>query len=209
MSDDPQYPAATPAAQPAPAAQPPVYAPPPAYVAPAAPPASYPSAGYPQAGYPQAGYPQVANPQTSYPQSAYGALSPAYPPPRRRSGALGLTALLVALAAVVIATIVGGVAAANVGPQFGIAAGRPSVDGSMDLSYLSPVRSWVLAGEVSFWVGTLAGIAALVMGIIAIATRRGRGAGIGAVIVAALGPFAFTLVVFVLLTTTAATTISG
>ena len=57
------------------------------------------------------------------------------------------------------------------------------------------MRDWVLMGEVSFWVGTAIGVWALVQGIIAIVKGRGRGAGIAAVVIAALGPIAFGAVV--------------
>jgi hypothetical protein len=59
------------------------------------------------------------------------------------------------------------------------------------------VRDLVLWAEIGFWTGTALGVAALVMGIIAIVTRRGRGFGIAAVIVAAVGPVIYgTIVAF-------------
>jgi hypothetical protein len=64
-----------------------------------------------------------------------------------------------------------------------------------DWSILTPVRDWVLMGEIAFWAGTAIGIWALVQGIVAIATRRGRGAGIAAVVIAAVGPLIFGAVV--------------
>ena len=59
------------------------------------------------------------------------------------------------------------------------------------LALLSPVRTLVLWAEIGFWAGTVLGIWALIQGIVAIATRRGRGQGIAAVVIAALGPIAY------------------
>ncbi len=59
------------------------------------------------------------------------------------------------------------------------------------LALLSPVRGLVLWAEIGFWAGTVLGLWALVQGIVAIATRRGRGQGIAAVIVAAAGPILY------------------
>lgn len=59
------------------------------------------------------------------------------------------------------------------------------------LGFLSPVREWVLLGEVSFWIGTGLGIWAIIQGVVAIATGRGRTAAIVAVVVAVLGPVIF------------------
>jgi hypothetical protein len=53
------------------------------------------------------------------------------------------------------------------------------------------VREQVLMGEVSFWLGTLAGVAAIVLGIMAIVKRAGRAWGITALILGVLGPVVF------------------
>ncbi len=50
--------------------------------------------------------------------------------------------------------------------------------------------------ELSFWAGTVFGIAAIVLGIIAIRRKQGRGAGIAALIVAVLGAVIFFVAVF-------------
>ncbi|HKP08518.1 MAG TPA: hypothetical protein VJU58_14790, partial [Microbacterium sp.] len=119
----------------------------------------------------------------------------ASPAPAKRSGVLGLTALVLALVATVGASLVGAIASFNIG----VGAGREVVSrpftGDFDWGVLAPVRDWVLLGEVSFWAGTVLGVWALVQGIVAIITARGRGAGIAAVIIAALGPIAFGAVV--------------
>jgi hypothetical protein len=78
-----------------------------------------------------------------------------------------------------------------------IAAEPMSID--FDWSVLSPVRDWVLLGETAFWVGTVLGLWALVQGIVALVTGRGRGAGIGAVVLAVTAPIAFVIAVNVFL----------
>ena len=65
---------------------------------------------------------------------------------------------------------------------------------SDDLSLLSPARDQVLWAELSFWLGTILGIAAIVLGIIAIAKKKGRGAGIAALVVAVVGVVLFFIV---------------
>lgn len=52
----------------------------------------------------------------------------------------------------------------------------------------------MLWAELSFWFGTVLGIAAIVVGIIAIAKKKGRGAGIAALIVAVLAAVIFFIV---------------
>lgn len=124
------------------------------------------------------------------PAPVYGAGAPA-----RRSSALGLIALALALVATVGAGIMGAIASYRIGLGAGREITLRTFDADFDWSILSPVRDWVLLGEVSFWVGTALGVWALVQGIVAIVTARGRGAGIAAVIVAALGPIVFGAVV--------------
>ena len=65
-----------------------------------------------------------------------------------------------------------------------------------DLSFLSPVREWVLLGEIAFWGGTVLGIWAIVQGIVAVAKRRGLGTGIAAIVVAVVAIFIFGTVVY-------------
>ena len=146
-----------------------------------------PPAGYvPPSGYaPPAGY-----------AVAPGAASPVYgSPPARRSSMLGVVALVIALVATVGASISGAIASYRIGLGAGREITARTFDADFDWSILTPVRDWVLLGEVSFWAGTALGVWALVQGIVAIVTARGRGAGIAAVIVAALGPIAFGAVV--------------
>ncbi len=104
---------------------------------------------------------------------------------------MGIVALVAAVAAMVGASIAGGIAAFSVGLGTGGQMSAQPLAGDFDWSILSPVRDAVLAGEVSFWIGTVLGLWALVQGTIAIVRGSGRGFGIAAVLVAALGPIAF------------------
>jgi hypothetical protein len=185
--------------------------PPGAWTPPAAPPFG-PPAGADAAGQ-AAGGPQGVPPGWSAPPAgaygpppgyappvgyavAPGAAAPAYgSPPARRSSALGVVALVLALVATVGASILGAIASYRIGLGAGREITARTFDTDFDWSILTPVRDWVLLGEVSFWVGTALGVWALVQGIVAIVTARGRGAGIAAVIVAALGPIVFGAVV--------------
>ncbi|MDI6944100.1 hypothetical protein QMO46_11405 [Microbacterium barkeri] len=102
------------------------------------------------------------------------------------SAALGRVALLLALVALVGGTLVIGVCCFLVGVQ----AGRTDFAAAteFDWSLLTPVRDAVLTGEITAWVATSLGVWALIQGIVAIARRRGRGAGIAAVVIAAVAP---------------------
>ncbi len=155
------------------------------------PPASYgPPVQYGQpAQYEQP--PQYAQPGPYAPP--YVAPSPpvAQPMPQPPgSPLLGVIALVLAVLAAVGASILGAVAAW----QVGVGAARELTTrtaADIDWSVLTPVRDWVLLGEISFWAGTVLGTAALVLGIIAIVKNRGRAAGIVAVVLAGLGPILF------------------
>lgn len=115
-----------------------------------------------------------------------------------RSALLGVLALLAALIAFVVAPILGGIAGYAVGLHLPLD-GIEGMDESTVLRSLSPARTEVLWGEIGFWAGTLAGITGVVLGIVAIAQRRGRALGIVAVILAALGVVAYVLVLLVAL----------
>lgn len=107
---------------------------------------------------------------------------------------LGVSALIVALAGVIAATLVSSFAGFEAARGAVAHAGLSSLDSleylsdDQALALLSPVRARVLWGEIGFWAGGLLGVWAIVQGIVAIATRRGRGPGIAAVVVAAAGP---------------------
>ncbi|MFJ6550089.1 hypothetical protein [Microbacterium sp. NPDC091676] len=160
--------------------------PPPAY--PSAPPAPYPPA------YPSA--PPAAPPGAyQVPVGGYAAPSGTYTAPDaapKPSGFLGLLALGLSILAAVVMPIIGGVSAFEVGHR--IPQGFSGSTG--DLGFLSPARDQVLWTELSFWAGTVLGIAAIVLGIIAIRRKQGRGAGIAALIVAVLGAIIFFVAVF-------------
>ncbi|WP_349427969.1 hypothetical protein [Microbacterium sp. LWS13-1.2] len=135
-------------------------------------------------------------PPAGYAAAPVAASAPVYgAPPARRSGVLGVVALALALVATVGASLVGAIASYRIGLGAGRQITAGALDTDFDWSILAPVRDWVLLGELSFWVGTALGIWALVQGVVAIVTPRGRGAGIAAVIVAALGPIIFGAVV--------------
>lgn len=157
-------------------ALPPGYVPPPGFSSPAPP---TPSPGY---GTTVAGPPATA--------SGYPPLGATYAAPRRRR-TLGVVALVLALLAAVGASIFAALASFNIGLGTGREIAMRALDADFDWSILTPVRDWVLLGEISFWAGTILGITALVLGIVAIVTRRGRGPGIAAVVIAALGPVVF------------------
>lgn len=143
----------------------------------------------PPVGYaPPAGYPTA-------PPAGTAPGSPAPGSPAPRSSVLGFTALALALVATVGASLVAAIASFNIGLGAGREVASRPFTGEFDWAVLAPVRDWVLWGEVSFWVGTAIGVWALVQGIVAVVTARGRGAGIAAVVVAALGPVAFGAVV--------------
>jgi len=134
----------------------------------------------------------------------YGQLIQA-PAPKQRSG-LGVVALILALAAAVAATAVLAIASfqigAGIGPRIETLAARPG-----ELGFLTPVREWVLAAEIAFWTGTVLGIASLILGIVATVKRRGRGAGIAAIVFSAIGPLLAGGAVIVAASLGAATTI--
>ncbi|MEV4688891.1 hypothetical protein [Microbacterium sp. LWH3-1.2] len=180
-------------------------APPAAWAAPGAAPFGTPVGASPTPGLPDASPGWAAPPAGAYappagyaapagygvaPTAAYGA-----PAPAKRSGALGIVALALALLATIGASLSAAIASFNIGLGAGRQISSRPFTGDFDWSVLTPVRDWVLMGEVSFWVGTAIGVWALVQGIIAVVKGRGRGAGIAAVVIAVLGPIAFGAVV--------------
>lgn len=122
------------------------------------------------------------------------------PAPADRSPAPGIVALVAALVAAVVAPGVVAVAAFNVGLGAAGGADQAMTQTGFDLSFLSPVREWVLLGEISFWAGTALGVWALAQGIVAIVRRSGRPQAIAAVAVAAVGPAVFGLALQIALT---------
>ena len=153
--------------------------------------------------------PTPAPPQWGYVQPApgappvygapvgYGAPYPSAEPPAAGRATLGASALGIALLAVVGATLLSaltGFTAAQGAMRHAIGIspeGLENLSETQLLALLSPVRTLVLWAEIGFWAGTVLGIWALIQGIVAIATRRGRGQGIAAVVIAALGPIVY------------------
>lgn len=160
--------------------------------APPAPPVAPPYATIPNA--PAAAYPAAPPGAYQVPVGGYASPAGTYTAPDttvRPSGLFGTIALVLSLLAAVVAPIIAGIAAFEIGrvlPQ-GV-----TTSTAEDLSVLSPARDQVLWAELSFWIGTILGITAIVLGIIAIAKRRGRGTGIAAVVVAVLGAVIFFIV---------------
>lgn len=145
----------------------------------------------------------VAAPQAA-PPGAYQVPVGGYPvaagtyavpqPTERRSGMLGLLALIFALVAGVVSPIVVGFAAFEIGRR--IPQGIDTVDPDF-LSILSPARDQVLRAEISFWTGLVLGIAAIVIAILAIKRRQGRGTGIAALVITVLAPIIYFAVLIV------------
>ncbi|WP_255304885.1 hypothetical protein [Microbacterium sp. 3J1] len=199
---------APPAYSPAPPAPPafaspaPRFEAPTAHPAPSAQPQGYPGGAPAYPAQPFGGQPAAptyqAAPPGAYqvPVGGYSAPAGTYQAPasdERRSSFLGILALVLAVVAAVVTPIVAGITGFEIGRR--IPAGFDATSPDL-LTVLSPARDQVLWAEISFWVGTLLGIAAIVLGIIAIRKKQGRGAGIAALVVAVLGPIVFWVVLF-------------
>lgn len=103
---------------------------------------------------------------------------------------LGVIAFVLSLVAAAGASLVGAIA----GWQVGLGTNLQAVmSGSAPFTWrlLSPVRGWVLLGEIAFWTGTVVGVMALVLGIIAIVKNRSRVLAIVALVITVLGPTVF------------------
>lgn len=174
----------------------PGYAPPAGYAAPAAGYAT--PAGYGQPGTyaPPAGYVPMA------PQGAAAAPAPGYGyparsvSPRHAGRGLGVAALVIAVLAVVGSSLAAAAAAFGIGTGTGREIAMQPLGTDFDWTLLTPVRDLVLLAEASFWVGTALGVWALVQGVIAIVKDRGRGFAIAAVVIAAVGPIVFFVVLW-------------
>jgi len=116
------------------------------------------------------------------------------PPLPKKRRPLGALALIAGIVATVLAPAVGGFAGYRVG--HGAGPGLVAQQGQeLDLRVFSPVRDLVLVVEIAFWSGTVLGIAALVVGIVATVRGSGRAMGIVAIVLAALGPIVFGVLV--------------
>ncbi|MEQ6898760.1 hypothetical protein [Microbacterium sp. KR10-403] len=108
------------------------------------------------------------------------------------SRTLGLVALIVAAVVVLAASIGVAIAGYPLGEAAGHAFASTPVGQSVDPAWMSDLQGWVAVLEVAFWLGTLGGMWALIQGLIAVATNRGRAFGIAASVVAVAGPVVFT-----------------
>lgn len=131
------------------------------------------------------------------------------PPVVRRRRPMGAVALTLSILAGVVASGVAGLAAFGIargaGTEF-VARGGQAVDWRL----LSPVRDLVLVAEIALWSGTVLGVAALTLGIVATVRNSGRASGIAAIVISALGPFLFAgLVLLAVAAGAGATTGSG
>lgn len=123
-----------------------------------------------------------------------------YQPPRAttpHSRRLGAIALIAALVAAIVAPLASGMVALQIGGRV-LMSDLFTASGDLVLAALSPVRTPVLWVEVLFWSGTVSGTVAIVLGIMAAAKKRGRGMGITAIVLAALGPGGFLLMTSIL-----------
>lgn len=148
----------------------------------------FPPPGTPSVPLPPAPPGAIGVPVGGY-QNPIGGYSapPVTPPPSKRTGAL---ALVVALFAAVVVPVTSGILAMQIGARV-LIGDFLTESGEVLLATLSPVRTQVLWMEILFWTGTVLGIVALTLGIIATARRHGRGMGITAIILSALGPVGF------------------
>lgn len=117
-------------------------------------------------------------------------------PVERRSSTVGIVALFASLVAAVVAPIAVGSFSWEIGRRIPEAAVAASGRGFDTLAFLAPARDQVLGAEVSFWVGTVLGVTAIVMGIIAIARRQGRAQGIAGLVIGIIAPVIFLVVAF-------------
>lgn len=166
------------------------YAPPsPAAPAPAAPQAAPPQYGTPQAAPPQYGAPQFGAPGYGAPQYGTGPTGWGAPEPAPRSRALGLTSMYIAIPLFVLSVIASAVVGVSIGPF----ANRSATGFSYNSSNLPADQAAALAPVgllmgAQILVGTALGILALVLGIVAVATKRGRPFGIVGIIVSVAAP---------------------
>lgn len=159
------------------------YPPPPPYLPPA-PPA--PSPQYPVASqYP--GAPQFAAPYAAAPT---GSFPIATPPTSRRL--FGVVAVVLGALSIIGAPLVAGVAGYRIGLGVGAQVTAETFESTdIDLSFFTPVRDWVLLGEIGFWTGTVLGLTAIALGIVAVVRRGGRALGITAIATAVVAPGVF------------------
>ena len=167
---------------------------------------------YGQYGQPQYGSQQYGRPeqgQQQYGQQPYAAASaPAsagapswqgYEEPKAKKKTLGVVAFVVAVLALVVAVIGGYLFGAAFG---GSDAFRQSIENGgatpsdADIMALTTSSSAVI-GSVLFYLGTALGLWAIVQGIVAAITKRGRGWGVFAIILAVVAAIAFVVTILI------------
>ncbi len=179
-----QQPAQPPYAQPSQSQQP-AQQPPYGYAQPAAPAAGNAPSGYGQGSQPSSAWGQQSGYPT--PQQAYQQGGPAMPygqQPQQRSPLLGM----VALGGVVVCTVVLSWFMWRIGSLFGPIA--VATGGSLTAEELTDALTSQLGsnGMLALNIAGYGGMAFWVTGIVATATRRGRGYGVWAIILGVLAP---------------------
>ncbi|WP_295011576.1 hypothetical protein [uncultured Microbacterium sp.] len=155
---------------------------------------SFPPYGTPGSAPAQPAAPLYQAPPGAFagPAGGYAIAAPAMP---ERPG-LGRFALALSLFATVVLSGVAVVLAAQIAEGAGASIDTATLE-SGSLSFLTPVRDLVLWLEITGWAATAIGIWALIQGIVATVRRRGRGTGIAAIVVSAIGPFVFFFLVWI------------
>lgn len=128
-----------------------------------------------------------------YTPAPRGSMRPAAPANRSRTP--GIVALVVGAIATIGAALLAALATFRIAEGAGREIAARPAGADLDLSILTPVRDWVLTGEIAFWVGTALGVWAVVQGVIAAFADRGRTPGVAGAAIAAAGPVLFATVV--------------
>lgn len=158
--------------------------------------------GQPQYGQPEQGqhqYGQQPYAAASAPASAGAPSWQGYEEPKAKKKTLGVVAFVVAVLALVVAVIGGYLFGAAFG---GSDAFRQSIENGgatpsdADIMALTTSSSAVI-GSVLFYLGTALGLWAIVQGIVAAITKRGRGWGVFAIILAVVAAIAFVVTILI------------
>ncbi|MDP4334133.1 hypothetical protein Q7F20_12210 [Curtobacterium sp. A7_M15] len=153
-----------------------------------------------QYGQPQHGQPQYGQqPYAAAPASAGAPSWQGYEEPKAKKKTVGVVAFVVAVAALVVG-IIGG---ALFGGVFG---GSEAFRQSVENNGATPSESDIMAlttsssavtGSLLFYLGSALGLWAIVQGIVAAVTKRGRGWGVFAIILAVVAAIAFVVAILV------------
>ncbi|WP_223691137.1 hypothetical protein [Leifsonia poae] len=161
----------------------------------------------PQYGQPHYGQPPQFGEygqQSQYGQPIPPGFAP-YPPEATPKKTLGLVAMIIAIAVLILAALASIVIGTAVGPI----ANRSGNSFSFNTATLTPeqARAFGATGILivaQIALGSVAGIAAIVLGIIAAAKKRGRSFGVVAIIVAVVAPIVAFIVYIVSIAATLA-----